>query len=748
MRRMLVAVLVSFSVAGLAGAPAVRGSAPPALPSATPAATCAAPAFASPRYHPLGAFAAGLAAADFNGDGRTDLAVTNWGSDLVGSGVSVLLGDGAGGFGPATTTPIGALDPSGPAVGDLDGDARADVVVATFDDESIAAGLSVLLGDGAGSLGPPSSFPVGPGIAPTSVLVVDVDGDDDLDAIVSSVRDDATFGGTVHVLKGDGMGGFGPPADLPVAIYPTDLAVDDFDHDGRLDLAVVNFGEEPPPGGIEIRLGDGAGGFGPPVSSHAVRFPYGVAGGDFDEDGEVDLAVVTADPTAGGSAQLLLGDGTGRFGPPTAFPTFFGAFALEPVDVTGDGHLDLVVSGYYPQGSFYLIGVLLGDGRGGLGAPAPFAVDGLGPAVADFDADGRRDVAVGGGELFTRGHAALLLSMCGNVADLAVSLDDSPDPVAMGQQVTYTLQVVNEGPDAASATAGVTLPPGVAFVSASASVGNCLSELPPDRTARCALGDLDPVPPGNARTVTVVARAEEGGLKEVTGTAVTSVLDPDPANDAETETTRVTVLGGAGLTIVGAPGGALLTWRAGDLQAGYVVGRIAGGVRTRFPPEGMLPPETTSFVDSTAVAGQINCYQVAPMTGEGTGLGLSDVLCIAPDTAAPPGTLGDLRLRLVPPGLAELTWSPFGGQTLYVLREYRAGGPGQSLLEGSATSASVAIPEPSCYVLIPVNETTPLGNSAALCGVPGAGTLGGSSSSPRELFSSLGRAVAALPRGR
>jgi hypothetical protein len=246
----------------------------------------------------------------------------------------------------------------------------------------------------------------------------------------------------------------------------------------------------------------------------------------------------------------------------------------------------------------------------------------------------------------------------------------------------------------------------------------------------------------------VVARAEEGGLKEVTGTAVTSVLDPDPANDAETETTRVTVLGGAGLTIVGAPGGALLTWRAGDLQAGYVVGRIAGGVRTRFPPEGMLPPETTSFVDSTAVAGQINCYQVAPMTGEGTGLGLSDVLCIAPDTAAPPGTLGDLRLRLVPPGLAELTWSPFGGQTLYVLREYRAGGPGQSLLEGSATSASVAIPEPSCYVLIPVNETTPLGNSAALCGVPGAGTLGGSSSSPRELFSSLGRAVAALPRGR
>ena len=268
-----------------------------------------------------------------------------------------------------------------------------------------------------------------------------------------------------------------------------------------------------------------------------------------------------------------------------------------------------------------------------------------------------------------------MLGMCGNVADLTISATDSPDPVVIGQQVTYTLQVASSGPDAANAAAGLRLPAGLAFVSATASAGACSPRLPVDRTVRCLLGDLTGTSPGNTATVTIVARAYEGGLKTVTGTAVTSVLDPAPANDVDAETTRVTVPGGADLTISAAPGGGVaLSWTGGDAQAGYVIGRIAGGVQTRIPATGHAAPrhDVLRGFDGRRRAGQLLPGGADDGGGHGT-RALPDVVRLAGHRVAARGPRR-FPAEAMPAEAADLTWSPFGGQTGYVLRLYTATG--------------------------------------------------------------------------
>jgi len=480
----------------------------------------------------------------------------------------------------------------------VNADGHLDLVVTTFDGVSISASLSVLLGDGAGSFGAPSpAQPIGSGIAAGSPTLADVDQDGDLDVVLLSVADDRTFDGALHVIKGDGSGAFGPPAALVVGDQPVDLALADFNHDGRLDVAVATVGDpEGTTGGVEIRFGDGAGAFGALVSFVAAPGASRVAAADFDEDGDLDLGVTASYPT--GSVTVAHGDGTGHFGAPVVYPLFEAALDLKAADMTGDGHLDLVVSGaaFRNQQIHSLVGILAGDGAGGFGpAKSFFLPSGVTLAVADLDADGRLDVAATGNGPQGGPNATVMLGLCGNVADVAISVTDAPGAVVIGKEATYTLEVVSNGPDLADAAAGLHLPRGLA-------------------------------------------------------------------------------------------------WTGGDAQAGYVVGRLIGGVHTQFPAAGMLAPDTTSYVDSTAVAGQINCYQVVPMTAEGEALGSSDVLCAVPGHSSPPGALGDLRLT----DFVDLTWSPFGGQTSYLL-SLNSGGPGtfDILLPPEATSAHYPIGRPT-----------------------------------------------------
>jgi hypothetical protein len=222
-----------------------------------------------------------VAVGDFNCDGRADLAVANEALPNTASGnVSVLLGDGSGGFAAAVNFTPGH-EPESVAVGDFNGDGRADLAVANY----LSNNVSVLLGDGSGGFTAPVNFAAGEG--PVSVAVGDFNGDGRADLAVANEALPNTASGNVSVLLGDGSGGFAAAVNFGVGAFPYSVAVGDFNGDGKQDLAVANAGSA----NVSVLLGDGSGAFAAAVNFAAGDEPSYVAVGDFNGDGRADLAV-------------------------------------------------------------------------------------------------------------------------------------------------------------------------------------------------------------------------------------------------------------------------------------------------------------------------------------------------------------------------------------------------------------------------------------------------------------------------
>jgi len=182
----------------------------------------------APSVLPVGIAPSAIVTADFNGDGKADLAVANSGA----GNVTVFLGDGKGGFSSAGTFTAGS-NPSALAVGDLNGDGKPDLVVANQGEDTI----SVLLGDGAGHFAPfVGNIPAGPG--PAALAIADFNGDGTADVAVADGGSN-----TVTFLLGDGSGFLGSAATFQVGANPSSLVVGDFDGDGKPDLAVGSKGD-------------------------------------------------------------------------------------------------------------------------------------------------------------------------------------------------------------------------------------------------------------------------------------------------------------------------------------------------------------------------------------------------------------------------------------------------------------------------------------------------------------------------
>ena len=478
---------------------------------------------------------------DFNGDGNLDVAVANQtsGNSLV----AILLGNGDGTLRAPASYTTGAPSAAFLAVGDFNGDGVPDLVVANGGADSV----SILIGNGDGAFQAAAIYASGGAFA-YSVAVADFNGDGASDLAV--VNGCATYtnlacsqGGSVGVLLGNGDGTFQPPVAYGSGGNKANfVSIADFDGDGNLDLAVSNLGPSSGSGAdgvVSLLPGNGDGTFQPAATfDSGASAAASVLQGDFNLDGQPDLAVVNQCPASGDCDNSVLG---------IMLNTASG-FSLHASSTSLTSSANPAASS---QAVLLTAGVTAGFDAGapggsvtfydGVTALASVAVsDGQASYTASFDAPGPHFIqAVYSGDTnYASSASAVLPEMVGTPVRLTSSLN----PAALNQAVTLTATVAGTGDtptgsvtftDGATSLGTFTLANGVAAVT--------ISSLAAGTHSITASYSGDPTYPAGAARLTQA-------VSQPSTTVLTSSANPANTNQPVTYAVTVTGLDGSAAT--------------------------------------------------------------------------------------------------------------------------------------------------------------------------------------------------------
>lgn len=372
--------------------------------------------------------ASSVIAADFNADGKLDLAISNIGNP--GSdpgGIAILLGKGDGTFGAPTAVSAG-LNPLSLAASDFNGDGKIDLAAANqYSAMMSAAGgpgtISVLLGNGDGTFAAPVTYATGEDAVgfPDSLLALDLNGDGRPDLAVANRNDNS-----VSTLINAGAGKFNQAVVTSLPVGVEYLAFADFNHDGKQDLAATSEYSS----ALVMLLGNGDGTFQTPAAYATANNPGSIG---VLPVGDGNTLVFTGDSIAGSTWTTVVSP-QGTVGAPPL--NFIGGPGSPPrdtgvavADLNGDGQPDAVVT----SASSDVLVLLSQNGQYNtstgysLGSPSPMPAA---VAIGDLNNDGKLDVVVAN----EAGSVSVLLGNGDGTlqAPTSTTITQNADSIALG----------------------------------------------------------------------------------------------------------------------------------------------------------------------------------------------------------------------------------------------------------------------------------------------------------------------------
>jgi len=316
-----------------------------------------------------------------------------------------------------TSTGVNSL-PDWTTLADVNGDGKLDLITSVFGTDSV----NVQLGNGNGTFGAATSILISAGFGPAENHLVSLRGNGTLDLIVGSFNVNQ-----IAVLLGNGNGTFQPPIFYTVGTAvntPTSLTTGDFNHDGNLDVAVANLIDDT----VSILLGNGSGSLTPLGGPIPVgHTPEAIRAGDFNNDGYSDLAVANY---GDGTVTTLLNNQNETFAKTTTPVGNIAASGPQALAINGSGSSLLLAVANYNNNT---VSVLKSNGNGTFGAQKIVNV-GTGPddvMFADFNGDGILDLVTAN---YTSGTVSLALGSAGGnyTASGQFPIGNNPYAAAVG----------------------------------------------------------------------------------------------------------------------------------------------------------------------------------------------------------------------------------------------------------------------------------------------------------------------------